>query len=85
MRYQPVKVVHVVERLYRGRDARKDGHIVERGYFQARSKLLGSCGHRHRTEEAAGPCALKMRAEWASGRSAASKAAWAARRGVSPG
>jgi hypothetical protein len=53
---------------------------VEQRYFQVRSKLLGDCGHKHKTEQAADPCLRRMKAEWSALRSKQSKRNWKARR-----
>ena len=80
MRYEPVKLRHVVE-LYYHRD-RPSVPVKERHYFQVRSETLGTCGHRHRSEAAAKPCLSRMEAEWSRQRSELSRMAAERRRGV---
>jgi hypothetical protein len=72
MRYQPVKVVHVIHRAF---SLRESTHVLkERTFYQARSKNH-NCGHEHKTEAAAAPCRARMQKQWTQRRSALSKAA----------
>jgi hypothetical protein len=56
---------------------RKDGLYgltgAEKRFWQVHSKLLGTCGHEHRTEKAAQPCFRRMQKKWSQQRSEKAK------------
>ncbi|MFL6314775.1 MAG: hypothetical protein ACJ71W_21935 [Terriglobales bacterium] len=62
MKSQPVKICTLFQQTF----DRATGELISQTdlYFQVRSLLIGNCGHRHRTEMAAMPCLLRMRAQW---------------------
>jgi hypothetical protein len=57
----------------------------ERRYWQVRSNLLGTCGHKHRTEEAASPCLRRMKVKDSELRSKRSRLAHRRRKLAAPG
>lgn len=76
MRYEPVKVLTLFHRIY----TKSNKFIRETPcFYQVRSNLLGSCGHKHRTLKAAEPCKRRMQTAWSARRAAASRAAYARR------
>lgn len=51
-------------------------HVVtgrEKRYWEVYSKLLGECGHKHKTEAGAKPCLRRMKATWSAIRSKQAK------------
>jgi hypothetical protein len=62
MRYEPVKIVTLVERKF---DA-GTGVFVSEGpeYFQVQGKTVGTCGHKHTTREEAEPCRVALYSQW---------------------
>jgi hypothetical protein len=105
MKYEPVKVRHIVAVQYKkankpwhpyavGRPDgipttyRRNGQLFvvtgqEQHYWQVQSGLLGKCGHKHKTEKAAGPCFQRMKKRWSALRSQQSKKAFASRKKMS--
>jgi len=55
---------------------------VQKEFFRVVSKLLGECGHEHKTEASAQPCFKRMKKEWSAIRSNQSKTAYARRQQV---
>jgi hypothetical protein len=55
--YQKLHIATLIEKKYRR------GEFVgqSRQYYEALSSILGRCGHRHRSAEAAEPCLSEMK------------------------
>lgn len=90
MRYQPVKVSHITAFTLPKGTARSVRHlsfedhqrlaIKTEKFWQVRSKLLGDCGHKHKTEAAAGRCLRRMKKRDTELRSLRSKLAHVSRK-----
>lgn len=61
----------------------RNGSFLQTGrvreYWQAFSKLLGECGHKHKSESSAEPCLRRMKAEWSARHSKQAKKSWISR------
>ena len=71
-KYEPVKIMRLFHRIY---DRNKTFIRQTSDFFEARSKSVGNCGHKHRTEAAAEPCRARLLAIWHQRRSEQCKAA----------
>lgn len=73
MNYQPVRILTLFEVTTNKRTG-----VTHRtpAYYQVRCKSLGTCGHKHSTEEAAKPCLIKMQQEFTKRRSMATRKQW---------
>jgi hypothetical protein len=77
MRYRPCYIAYYVVETYNS----KTGKLLNtRKFYQAYSRSLDSCGHRHQTEDAALPCLEKLKKRWSAWRSEVAKEAWQKRR-----
>jgi hypothetical protein len=70
MRYRPVTVCLVQKVLvpegtkFTLRDVIEGKVKTTKGHWEACSNLLGKCGHKHRSAEAAEPCRERMQELW---------------------
>lgn len=73
MRYRPVYICQVFR--YHIRDERK-----VQTFYQASSRSVGNCGHKHRSETACEPCLRKLQKLWSKWRSEKCQQAWGVRK-----